>query len=380
MIIAKFFPESGGAENQARLLSRHLQREGVNVFVLTRNYHGGPACEILEGFSIYRTPTFGGRRMLNALVYLLGCLWKGCRLRRSFDVIHCHQAYSPAITGVLLGFLCRKPVVVKITASDELGEVRELQRLPFFRLRKRLLRRVRLFFVVNPWISKELGTLGIPPQRTRWIPNGVEIPPQGAGEAQVRLRARQTLQLDPEKFVLVYSGRLSSEKGLPHLIRTVARGVEQYPRLLLLLVGGASAQRDVQEEVTTLIRDLRLASFIRLTGRVPAVTPYLLAADCFVLPSISEGMSNSLLEAMASGLPCIVSDIPAMRCLIESGEDGLTVPVGEEEPLLEAVGRLYQDRPLAARLGQRARAKIQQAYGIENVSQYIFNTYREVLK
>jgi glycosyltransferase involved in cell wall biosynthesis len=378
MLIAKYSPELGGAEKQARLLARLLEEKGIRVSILTRNYHRGPAREQIDLSMVYRTPTFGDHRVLNSLGYLIGCFIWLLRFRHSFDVIHCHQSYSPATAGVLAAWVLRKPVVVKITASNDYGEVGELKRLPFFQLRRRLLRRVCRFFVVNPDIVTELESLGIARERCAWIPNGVVVPEQAALDAATRTHMRRELGQNPDDQILLYTGRLSAEKGLIEVTEAVARLTRDFPNLRFWVVGEAGAQRSIEPELRALVDREKLSQVVRFTGRVDNVLPYLLAADLFVLASISEGMSNSLLEAMAAGLPCIATDIPATRAVLEKGREGLTVPVGSVDALAEAIGSLCAASSRARQLGEAARARVRREFSVEIVAEKVTAEYHRL--
>ena len=93
----------------------------------------------------------------------------------------------------------------------------------------------------------------------------------------------------------------------------------------------------------------------------------LVAMDAFVLPSEFEGMSNSLMEAMSLGLPCVVSDIDANRELIEHDVTGLTFPLGQCPELTKALVRLFREPEVASRLGQAASERMRQNHSVEQL-------------
>lgn len=380
MVIAKFFPEMGGAENQARRLSASLQACGWTVFVLTRNYHKGPAREWVDGLEIIRTPTFGNSRVLNSLSYFVCGFWQLWRRRRTFSIIHCHQMYSPTTLGVVAGTILRKPVVVKVTASQDLGEVRELKRLPGLRLRRYLLQKVKRFIAVNPTITEELAELGIAARRVMWIPNGVDLPSESSLVAQAQRQARLTLGLQDASAVVLYSGRLSEEKRLDTLLHAWKIVAPDFPRARLLILGEGGAERNVGVAMQKLAMDLELGSSVRFTGRVSPVAPYLMAGDVFVLPSISEGMSNALLEAMAYGLACVVSDIPANRTLLQPDTEARMFAVGHAAALAEHLRAVLGHAAERERLGKAARAKAERCFSLHEVTGKIIALYGDVSK
>jgi glycosyltransferase involved in cell wall biosynthesis len=112
---------------------------------------------------------------------------------------------------------------------------------------------------------------------------------------------------------------------------------------------------------------LGLAGCVQLCGLTADVGERLRAADLFVLPSRAEGLSNALLEAMAHGLPVVVSDVPGNVDVVDDGVDGLVSPVGDPAALADRLEQLVADEPLRRRLGTAARAKIEAVYDLELV-------------
>jgi glycosyltransferase involved in cell wall biosynthesis len=168
-------------------------------------------------------------------------------------------------------------------------------------------------------------------------------------------------------LVAVYVGRLSHEKGLPSLLRGFALAARQEPRALLVLVGDG-AQRS---ELETLAAKLDLApSRVLFSGRVDAseVPLWLRSSDVFTLMSPSEGFSCALSEAMAAGLPSVVSRIPANVQLIDDQVHGLLAPVGDDSAMAAALVRLFHDPALRARMGQAARRRIVENYSTTQVA------------
>jgi glycosyltransferase involved in cell wall biosynthesis len=165
---------------------------------------------------------------------------------------------------------------------------------------------------------------------------------------------------------VIYVGRLSREKGLRELIAGFARGALRYPDALLLLVGDGA----MRSELEGLARTANLnPEQIRFTGRVPAaeIPMWLGASDVFALTSPSEGFACALLEAMAVGLPSLVSAIPANLQLIDDGVHGLTVPFGDEEATADAFQKLIGDPALREKMGEAARLRAVTNYSTTKV-------------
>jgi glycosyltransferase involved in cell wall biosynthesis len=116
-----------------------------------------------------------------------------------------------------------------------------------------------------------------------------------------------------------------------------------------------------------LIGQLGLWGFVHLPGPFDDVEDFLRAADVFVLPSLEEGMSLALLEAMAMGLPVVASSIAANSAIVEDGVTGRLAPVRDSERLAEIIMELFANRDLADRLGQSARAHVSGLYSLDRM-------------
>ena len=207
----------------------------------------------------------------------------------------------------------------------------------------------------------------ISPWRLRLIPGGVDT----EAIASAVPAERQALCLKDTEPLLLWVGRLDPVKGLDVLVRATAIAGRTRP-LQLAIVGDGPCR----EELVRLIDEQGLAGRAHLLGVQAQVPPLLNAADVFVFPSRTEGLPNALLEAMAAALPIVTTDVPGCRDLIESERTGLLVPAGDATALAAAVIRVLKDQPLAARLGQAARAHVRRYHQREQC----FEAYRAVYR
>jgi glycosyltransferase involved in cell wall biosynthesis len=374
LLIAAFHPRVGGAERQAMLLARTLQqRHGAELTVVTRGAPGAPARETLDGIRIVRAPAAERNRWIASAAYMATSVPFLTLRREPFAVYQCVQSYSPATIGAIAARIRRGRLIVKVTASNQLGEAAELRRLPFFRLRMKLLDRVDTFVAITGQIERELVALGIGPERIVKIPNGVAI---GAPPTRERQRMRkQELGVDETTPVAVYTGRLSEEKGLDVLIDAWAHVVVAHPQARLFIVGAGGQVRNVEAALRATVAQRALAASVRFVGSVTDVTPYLEAADLFVLPSRSEGFSNALLEAMAAGKAIVTTDIDANASLTHDTHC-LKVPAGDAPALHRALATLLDDAALRARLGSAALQLARDRFSIETIADRYMALYR----
>ena len=199
-----------------------------------------------------------------------------------------------------------------------------------------------------------------------WMPNPVdtdEFRPALPGESAAW---RESHGISVSTNVSIYVGRLSQEKGLRGLISGFARAAREASEAVLAVVGDGP----LRLELDRLVSELGLnPTQIRFIGHVPAaeIPFWLRASDVFALTSPNEGFPCSLLEAMAVGLPSVVSAIPANLQLVEDGVHGLTVPFDSEEAIGKAFLRLFRDSGLRRRMGSTARQRVVDNYSTTKV-------------
>lgn len=128
------------------------------------------------------------------------------------------------------------------------------------------------------------------------------------------------------------------------------------------------------------ITHLGLTNSVRLVGHSDDVPSWLVCADVFALSSHNEGMANTMLEAMACGLPSIATAVSGTAQLLVRPDAGVVVPVGDMDALAGAMIRLAADRDLRAQMGQRARVLIEAEYSINGVASRIETMYEQVIR
>lgn len=380
MLMANFWPLAGGGQQQLYRLSVSLIEKGARVIVLMRSHNSKAHYSKIEDIEIYATPVISDNlRIIPSFCYILFSLIWLIKNRKNYDIIHCHQAYSPATIGILAKFLLRKKVVVKITASNEYGEVQEMKRLPFFKIRRKFLDEVDKFILINSQVKKELLSIGMLEEKMVYIPNGIEIRSECAFDEISKNTARSRQQL-PYRKIVIFSGRLSSEKSLDTLLCAWKEVKTKVIDAHLLLLGDGGNFRNVEDELRGLTKELDLDKTVHFIGRVDNVHNYLLASDVFVLPSISEGMSNALLEAMMSGLAIIASKIDANNNMIQDKINGLLFECRNFNQLADFIVLLLNRTELRHKLGREAKKTAVEKYSMDLVADKHLQLYNQLLR
>ena len=181
-------------------------------------------------------------------------------------------------------------------------------------------------------------------------------PVDGSTREQLRLVLRRELGLPADAFVALTVARLHVQKAHDVLIKAAAALARQHPKLHFVWAGTGEIGDQLKAQVTG---QEDLNGRIHMLGHRTDVIDLLLpAADAFVLPSIFEGMPFAALEAMAAGVPCVLSDIGPHREIATDGVDAMLVPVGDPEATAQAIGRLMMDPESAAVIGSAAARRV----------------------
>jgi glycosyltransferase involved in cell wall biosynthesis len=362
-----YYPRLGGAERLLAALAPALQEHGVDVHILTRRYAGLAAFENVAGVPVHRVP-IPGPKPVASVSYTLRALPLLRRLRP--HILHAHELFSPATTAMVARQFWPTPVVVTAHRSGPIGDVQRLQQKMFGAARLAVFRRrVQTFVAISQEIDAEFAAVGIPPERRVLIPNGVDtqrFAPLSDSDKQA-LRAALGL---PEAPVIVYAGRLAVEKRLDQLIAIWPTIRALYPQALLLLLGTGDQEHALKRAA---------GAGVRFTGTIDNLVPYFQAADLFVLPSMAEGLSMALLEAMATGLPVLVTAVGGAPDVIDHGQHGWLIPPDTPTALQHAMVTLLGDPVLRRRLGRQGRARIQGDYALPVVARRLYALYTRLV-
>jgi glycosyltransferase involved in cell wall biosynthesis len=366
LVVDSYYPGTGGAERQARLLSSAFARVGHKVRVVApRIDPADPVRETLDGVPVERI-VYPRIAMLGALILCARFAWKLLRERRQYDAIHVHMAENlAAVAGLLRPLLCAS-LTVKISGASEFeGGILDpaRRRRPLNALLNRWIRRSDNIQCISCFTYQRLLEAGYPQERLRMIPNGVDLPrytPKTPGEHAVRSAAR-----------VVYAGRLQPVKGVRVLIEAWSVLAAAHSARLAIAGDG-----DLREELEARSAQLGLGKRIEFRGDIDDVPALLRDADIYVQPSFQEGMPNSVLEAMAAGLPIVATQVSGNVDLVTDGDNGLLVPPGDAAALAAAIGRLLEDPALARRMGERSRMRVEREFGLPSVMARLEMAYR----
>lgn len=296
MIVDKAPPNYGGAGAQAVMLAKKLNATGHEVKIVSRRRAAEQDTSLIEFLGIR------SRRADSALAHAVFAYCVFIYILRSrTDVVHIHGAFYYGFTGALAARIKKIPLIVKVTllGKDDPGTVQAMKwhRLPIGRLLFKQFNWAFRIIALNAAIYDEIATV-VDPEKVLIVPNGVSD------------RVLATLRGE-KKNAIVFCGIIDSRKGADRLLEAWGKVRAQRPSWRLKLIGPLSGSMASMIEEYLAIPDGR----VDYLGQLTQNESWREMSRCkvFALPTLAEGLSNSLIEAMTLGLRCAVSDIPANR-------------------------------------------------------------------
>jgi glycosyltransferase involved in cell wall biosynthesis len=329
------------------------------------------------------------RTLLNLCLYVR---------RNRIDVIHSHNP-TPHLFAAMAGLLTCTPVVHTKHGRNYPDNPRWVRQS---RLLSRFTRYVAA--VSQDAADVALDVERVPARKVQVLQNGIDVDAYGEGKEKAetgklsrpmgdglpggqqrscnaemgRGRLREEFGVSEDAFVIGSVGRFSPEKCYPMLVEAFGlfcAGAEEGGRPHLVLVGDGADRVNI--EMAT--RRLGLMEHVTLTGMSNQVADWLRTMDIFTLSSRTEGTSITLLEAAATGLPLVVTDVGGNREIVDGGNAGVLVPPGDPKVLADAFLELARDESLRRELGAKARKRVWDRYSVGAMVDGYVQIYREVL-
>ncbi len=380
LIATEYFPESetgeitGGVESRAFYAAKELAKRN-KVFIITSRRPGSNSFDSFSGLTVIRLGpeypyTQAGHTIKRALFSINSALYARKLVRtEKIDVVDVYSflTYFVPIWASFLttarGFLPYHEVWVgnwaKNTGSRKgiFGEV--LERLVLLKARILGLR----FISVSGFTKKQLARQGIPKDRIRVINNGVRLSDYSKINA---IKARQP--------TVCFVGRLTKNKRVEDLIMAGSRLRRRIRGLKIAIVGSGPEE----ESLKKLVKEQKLGQTVEFAGYLPShrdVLKRLKSSTVFCSPSVVEGFGITLVEAIASGVPYVCSDIPPFVEISEKGKGGLLFEQKDYEDLAEKIHKILTDKALYRRCIDEEK-KLCQKYDWAKIASEIEEAYR----
>ena len=287
---------------------------------------------------------------------------------RQVQVVHAHQ-YTPFFYGAIARLLpgMRFRLILTEHGRHYPDVVSAKRRLVNRWMLARLADDVN---AVCEFSARALQRLdGFSAQHVHVIENGIDVPNYTVADDKPDRRAR--LGFDAARRLVLCVARFHPVKDHRMLLNAFAKVAGAFLDVDLVLAGDGELRCTLEEQA----RAMGLNERVRFLGVRRDVPELLAAADAFVLTSVSEGASLTVMEALASGVPAVVTNVGGNPEIVRDGQEGLLVPRGDHEATARALGALLADRALAQRMGRAGRARAEQQYQLDDTVRRHYETY-----
>jgi len=375
-------------------LAKHAVAKGHSVTVLERDHKVLPREEFIDGIRYVRVsadklPAAPYRLIKSArgLVKLARDSLDVARKinkflkKEHFDVIHVHFPFAACILVTLNRSVRKRMVYTAHTAEHRLGLSTSLRPPTIVRLFSPdiyLMKRVKKVVVLNEGLKAKLIKKGIEEEKLEAIPNGVNVKDFDVSADEVR-RAKEEYGIAGKVSVL-FAGNVIPLKGVHHLVKAAEIVLRYRKDVVFLIAGNLKIDEDFSSFIINYVNVRGLNSNVKVLGFVPhrQLRTLYVACDIFVLPSLEEGQSIALLEAMASKKPLIGSRVGGTPMQIKDGWNGFLVEPGNEKQLAEKILYLVENEEERKRMGNNSRKLAEDEFDWRKISEKYFKVYEEV--
>ncbi|CAJ36559.1 glycosyltransferase family 4 protein [Methanocella arvoryzae] len=383
LVNALFHPFSGGVEKHMYELSRELVKQGVDVTIVTARLSGLPAYEEIDGVRVHRVPCLEIRVPgLYPPPYIVSPLFS-FYLRKldkqyNFDIIHLQNRFFPDFdTAAIYARLAKKPFMMTIHNARPVGIAPQITvfglaydwligRWPFA-LADRII-------AVSEWVRGDIAKYWINKDKIIPVHNGINVKDFRPTDA-MRVRTQYGIGKDP---MLLFVGRMITQKGIPYLIDAMPAVLEKHPDVKLFLVGRGNALPGLKKKVA----QMGLEKSVLFSGYLSEeqLKETYGTCDIFVLPSVWEVLPIAILEAMSSAKPVVCTTAGGNRELVRDGVNGYVVPMRDPGALAAKINELLSDKVKMAEMGRQSRAIAEAEFDWKLIAAKTKKVYEDLLR
>lgn len=298
-----------------------------------------------------------------------------CFRRHRFDVVHTHTPKA-GLLGPLAARMAGVPMVVHTTFGLLLHDTQPKWRQLVYWLPEKFtsLTSHRLLSQSHEDMAVASAWKIASSRKLEYLGNGIDVARFRPASAAERQAARRMFGIGPNDFVIGSVGRLVYEKGFAELFAAAAEIKNQFPTARFLVVG--PEEPDQSDAIPQhVLREVATRGNLQFLGWREEMAPFYAALDLFVLPSYREGIPRACLEAAASGVPVVASNIRGCREVVRDGETGLLCPLRDSEALAQTIAKLISNPLQAQAMGAAGRRHIFSNFDQRQVLQRLCSFY-----
>lgn len=377
MLNYEFPPVGGGGGNATYNISKDLVRRGYEVYILTSQYKHQKRLETKEGIHIYRVPTgrkridyCSKREMFNFIVFALPKA-KEIIKEEKIDLVHTYFGIPSGVVSYFMKKLYKTPYIIRMGGSDVPGfnKYRFKKTMPLIKPAL-----IRIWKYADALVAVSEGLKKLAEKTCKDV--NIEVIPNGVDLEKFKIVGNGFKSNGSVKLLTV--GRYdSSRKGVDVLIKAAKlmnklNGVKYE----IMVIGDGPYRKKFQQ-----LAKYEKVKNINFLGYIPntELFKYYNMADIYVLPSYAEGMSNTILEAMATGLPVVATNVGGNPENITPKKNGYLVRVGDHINLAKHLYKLISDEKLRKKMGKKSLETIRKDYSWKQITDKYINLYNRVL-
>ena len=347
-----------GGQNQALLTVLGLRAIGHRTFLLAHP-QGELRRRASEGPDLI---PFAPRAELD-----LTAAWRMTRIIRDVrpTIIHAHDPHGVAVAALALSYQTFDPHPI-LVASRRVDF--HLRTNAFSRWKYR---QVRAFLCASDAIRQMLMEQGIEAARTITVHEGIDLEHVAAAPP---VSVHEAYWLPHNAPLAGAVGALVGHKGHRYLIEAAAQVVREVPDARFVILGEGDLRASLEKQIA----ELHLEKHVILGGFRPDVLSLLKGFDIFLMPSVTEGLGTSLLDAMACAKPIIASRVGGIPEVVVDGKTGILVPPKDPDRLAQAIVRMMQDRALAASMADAGYARVTERFTVERMVEETLAVYERL--
>lgn len=382
MVTGAYAPETSGASLQCRNLIRAL-RDRADFTVLTTSTDPAlPWNSIVDDTQVRRvtvdpnshsSKAFAIERMASSFL----------ELASGIDIVHLHGVSQKSMLVIALAKLLGKKIVIKLTSfgHDDPASIRAKGALTWAAYRQ-----ADRFIGVTPRFAEGFDATGLEESRFVFIPNGVDLDRFKPSSVGVRAEFQNQLRIPTGDPVILFVGFFSPEKNPDVLFDAWLSLFERGVRSTLVLVGATRGpyyeiDAGIADRIKSKVAKRGLSESVVFVEAADNIEHYFRAADVFALPTAREGLPNVLLEAMASGVPPVITQLEGVTdWIVTSGVTGELVPAVDSQAFADAIEGLLASRERREAIGAAARAHVAEHFSLGATAQKTLEVYQELLK
>ena len=385
MMLSWEFPPRviGGISPHVYFLSKSLAKQGVKVYVVTCDFPGAPAHEVIDGVEVYRIDSYKNPAPDFATwVYLMNLNMQketaalARKLEGKIDVFHAHD-WLVANAGIGLKHVFRKPLLVTVH-STEMG-----RRDGLHTNTEKMIHETEAWLTYEAWkviccsdymIQHVKWVFGLPTDKLVMVPNGVNTDVYDDVKNNLK-DFRKNFAL-PEEKIILYVGRLVYEKGIHVLINAAPKILDKVDAKFIIVGSGY-----MKEQLLNIVRSMGLEHKVLFEGFLDEQTLLKLqkCADVSVVPSLFEPFGIVALEAMAAKSAIVVSDTGGLSEIVEHDVTGVKVYPNNPDSLAWGITKILLDENYRNRIRENAYKEVQEKYDWEKIATQTKRIYEGVL-